>query len=221
MRLVIADDSILLREGLASLLAADGFDIVGQAGDAKGLLELVAKTVPDVALVDIRMPPSYSDEGIRAAGTIDRLHPGVGVLVLSQYIESAYAIRLLEQRTRGRGYLLKDQVADVETLLTAVRSVGEGGSFVDPAVVEQLVGRHREPDALADLTERERELLGLMAAGRSNAAICATLFLSPKTVEGHVRSIFMKLDLPQAGDDHRRVLAVVRYLRSTGETGLG
>ena len=215
MRVALADDSVLLREGISSILAADGFEILAQAGDADELLVAIAADPPDVALVDIRMPPNYADEGIRAAEEIDARFPGVGVLVLSQYVEPGFAMRLLEQRTEGRGYLLKDQVAEAGVLIDAVRTVGGGGSFVDPAVVEQLVGRQRAEDPLAELSAREREILALMAEGRSNAAICSGLWLSPKTVEGHVRNIFLKLGLQPAADDHRRVLAVLRYLRST------
>lgn len=217
MRVIIADDSIIVREGLASLLSADGFEIAGLAADAEALLEAIPGSAPDVTLVDIRMPPDFRDEGIRAAEEIDRRFPGLAVLVLSHFIESDYAMRLLESRTRGRGYLLKDHLAGTETLTHAIRTVAAGGSFVDPAVAERLVVVQRRPDPLADLTPREREILELMAEGRTNSGICSRLYLSPKTVEGYVRSIFMKLDLPPAQDDHRRVLAVLRYLRSTVE----
>jgi len=215
MRVVIADDSILLREGLASLLRAESFEVLATVSTADDLLAALAEVEADVALVDIRMPPSYTDEGVRAAEALDELHPGLGVLILSQYIEPAYAMGLLERRTAGRGYLLKDQLPDVETLLTGVRTVASGGSFVDPSVVKPLLQRKGRDDPLGELSDRELEILGLMAQGRTNAAICSQLYLSPKTVEGHVRNIFMKFNLAPAPDDHRRVLAVLRYLRAT------
>ncbi len=213
MRVILADDAVLLREGVAHVLASSGFDVVGQAGDADELRRLVREHVPDVAVVDIRMPPTNTDEGLRAAIDIRRELPAVGVLVLSQYLESSYAMRLFAGGADGLGYLLKDRVSDLEEFADAVRRVGEGGSVVDPEVVARLVGRPRVESPLAGLTEREQEVLALMAEGRSNQAIEQRLYLSPKTVEGHVRSIFAKLDLVPAPDDHRRVLAVLTYLR--------
>jgi DNA-binding NarL/FixJ family response regulator len=214
MRVVLADDSVLLREGLARLLSEAGFEVAGQAGNADELLEQVAATDPDVAIVDIRMPPD-ADGGLRAARDIRARHPSVAVLVLSQYARPSYAFELLSESAERVGYLLKDRVSDVAELADAVRRVGEGGSVLDPVVVSQLVGRPREgPDAFHDLTDREREVLSLMAEGRSNQAIGRRLFITERTVEKHVKSIFGKLRLPESPDDHRRVLAVVAYLRA-------
>jgi DNA-binding NarL/FixJ family response regulator len=213
VRVVLADDAILFREGVARLLIEADFEVVGQAGDAESLIEIVRAKEPHVAVVDIRMPPSHTTEGLVAALRIRHEQPDVGVLVLSQYVETHYAVRLLGDG-RGRvGYLLKDWVSDVEDFVEAVRRVGCGGSVVDPQVVAQLLRRRRAPDPLVELTDREREVLSLMAEGRSNLAIQQRLFLSKKTVETHVSSIFTKLDLPPAADDHRRVLAVLTYLR--------
>ena len=214
LRVAVADDSVLLREGIVSLLRGAGFDVVAQAGDEDALLRVVDRDDVDVCVVDIKMPPTHTDEGVRAALRIRADHPGVGVLVLSQYAETSYAMRLFAAGANGVGYLLKDRVAEVEALTEAVRRVAEGGSVVDPEVVARMVGRSRSAGPLDGLTEREREVLALMAEGRSNQAIEHRLFLSPKTVEGHVRSIFTKLGLEQAADDHRRVLAVLTYLRS-------
>lgn len=215
MRVVIADDSVLLREGVARLLTEAGIEVVGQAADAEELLREVGKTMPDVAIVDIRMPPTHTDEGVRAAREIRRLHPGIGVLVLSQYVRPSYAFELLADDARGVGYLLKDRVSDLGELSDAVRRVGEGGSALDPSVVAQLVGRRRQGhDALDDLSQREREVLGLMAEGRSNRAIAERLVITERTVEKHVKSIFGKLRLPASEEDHRRVLAVLAYLGS-------
>jgi DNA-binding NarL/FixJ family response regulator len=214
MRVVLADDSILLREGVARLLAEAGFDVVGQAADADELLEQVAAHQPDVAIVDIRMPPD-TDGGLRAAREIRARHPGIGVLVLSQYARPSYAFELLSDNAERVGYLLKDRVGDLHEIADAVRRVGQGGSVLDPVVVSQLVGRRREgPDALEDLSEREREVLSLMAEGRTNQAIAERLFITERTVEKHVKSIFAKLRLPASAEDHRRVLAVLAYLRT-------
>jgi len=214
MRLVLADDSILLREGVARLLVEAGFEVVGQAGDAEELLEQVKAHEPDVAIVDIRMPPD-TDGGLRAAHEIRARYPTVGVLVLSQYARPSYAFELLSDSAERVGYLLKDRVGDLAELADAVRRVGQGGSVLDPVVVSQLVGRPREDtDALHDLSEREREVLSLMAEGRSNQAIAKLLFITERTVEKHVKSIFTKLRLPESPDDHRRVLAVLAHLRT-------
>ena len=214
LRLVLADDAVLVREGVARLLAERGMDVVAQADDADDLLRKVGAHRPDVAIVDIRMPPTHTDEGLRAAEQLAESHPCVGILVLSQYLAPAYAVRLLEQRTAGCGYLLKDRVRDLDEFADSVRRVARGGCVVDPTVVSQLVERERTDNPLDTLSEREREILALMAEGRSNAGIERQLYLSAKTVESHVRSIFSKLSLPPAGDDHRRVLAVLTYLRA-------
>jgi DNA-binding NarL/FixJ family response regulator len=214
VRVVLADDSLLFREGLARLLAESELEVVGQAGDAGDLLALVQSELPDVAIVDIRMPPEHRDEGLVAARQIKQASPAVGVLVLSQYVEVHYAMALVEDRPRGAGYLLKDRVENVDDFVDAVRRVAAGEVVVDPSVVALLVNRAREHDPLDELTAREREVLALMAEGRSNHAISARLFLTARTVESHVRSIFLKLNLPQAPDDHRRVLAVLSHLRA-------
>jgi len=213
MRVVIADDSVLLREGIARLLEDAGFDVVGQAGDAEELLLKVRSYSPQVAIVDIRMPPSHTDEGLRAAREIREKYPDTGVLVLSQYVEPEYALDLLSESAEGVGYLLKDRVADVGEFAAAVRRVGEGGSALDPAVVALLVGRNRKDDPVARLTPREREVLEQMAEGRSNQAISQRLVVTERAVEKHVTSIFGKLRLPADAADHRRVLAVLTYLR--------
>ena len=213
MRVVLADDSVLLREGVARLLADAGFEIVGQADNAEQLLLKVRSYKPDVAIVDIRMPPTHTDEGLRAAREIREKHPGTGVLVLSQYVESEYALDLLADSAEGVGYLLKDRVSDVTEFAAAVRRVGEGGSALDPAVVAQLVGRRRKDDPIDTLTPREREVLGLMAEGRSNQAICERMVVTERAVEKHVTNIFGKLGLPADAADHRRVLAVLAYLQ--------
>jgi DNA-binding NarL/FixJ family response regulator len=201
-------------EGLARLLADSGFDVVGQAENGEQLLLKVRSYDPDVAIVDIRMPPTHTDEGLRAAHEIRAKHPRTGVLVLSQYVEPGYALELLQDSAEGVGYLLKDRVADVDEFTAAVRRVAEGGSALDPTVVSQLVGRNRRDDPLAALTPREREVLGLMAEGRSNQGIAERLVITERAVEKHVTSIFGKLRLPAASADHRRVLAVLTFLRS-------
>jgi DNA-binding NarL/FixJ family response regulator len=212
---VIADDSVLLREGVARLLTEAGFDVVGQAADADELLLEVADKGPDVAIVDIRMPPTHTDEGLRAARQLRSLYPELGVLVLSQFVRPSYAFELLADDASGVGYLLKDRVSDLHELSDAVHRVGEGGSVLDPSVVAQLVGRRRpRNDPIDELTERERDVLALMAEGRSNHAIAERLFITDRTVEKHVKSIFMKLNISATQDDHRRVLAVLAYLGS-------
>jgi DNA-binding NarL/FixJ family response regulator len=214
MRVVLADDSVLLREGIARLLEDSGFEVVGRAGDAEDLLRKVRAHKPDVAIVDIKMPPTHTDEGLQAARTIRAEQPGTAVLVLSQYVEEDYALDLLSGSAEGVGYVLKDRVADVERFLDAIRRVAAGGSALDPEVVSQMLGRRRAVDPLDQLTPREREVLTLMAEGRSNRAISSELVISDRAVEKHVTSIFTKLDLPATGDDHRRVLAVLRYLKA-------
>jgi DNA-binding NarL/FixJ family response regulator len=214
MRLIVAEDSLLFREGLVRLLSDQGFDVIAQTDNADDLVRRVGGLRPDVALVDIRMPPTFTDEGLQAALQLGEGHPEVGVVVLSQYVESGYAMRLLENGSAGRGYLLKDRVSDLNTFAESIRRVGAGGSVVDPEVVASLVGRRRDSAPLDELTEREREILALMAEGRSNAGICERLCLSTRTVESHVRTIFRKLALEEAHDDHRRVLAVLTYLRA-------
>jgi len=212
VRVVIAEDSLLLREGLATLLTEAGFDVVARASDAEDLLLKVRSYKPDVVITDVRMPPTQTDEGAAAAETIRAEHPEIGVLLLSQGVEVKRALRLFSDDRGGFGYLLKDRVVDVEDFLDAVRRVARGGTAVDPEVVAQLVGRHRPDDPLDELTERERAVLALMAEGRSNQGIGKTLFLSPKTVETHIHAIFQKLGLEAGADDHRRVLAVLAYL---------
>jgi DNA-binding NarL/FixJ family response regulator/class 3 adenylate cyclase len=213
LRVVLAEDSVLLREGIARLLADAGFEIVGQSATADDLLLKVRSYSPDVVITDIRMPPTQTDEGLRAAQEIRTTYPGVGVLVLSQYVEPSYAMELLADSAEGVGYLLKDRVADVDEFVAAVRRVAEGGSALDPALVTQLVGRRRREDPLDDLTPREREVLELMAEGRSNRGIAQRLVVTERAVEKHVTSIFTKLRLPPASEDHRRVLAVLAFLR--------
>ena len=215
MRIVVADDAVILREGLARLLEEAGFEVVGLAADADELCALVERSTPDVAIVDIRMPPTHTDEGLRAAKLIRARWPQVGILVLSQYVQARYAVELLAQGTERVGYLLKDRVSDLDELSTSVRRIGAGGSVLDPAVVAQLVGQRRKGNTpLEDLTERELEVLALMAEGRSNKAIAERLFITEHTVEKHVKNIFATLRLPQSDDDHRRVLAVVTFLNA-------
>ena len=213
MRVVIADDEVLLREGLERLLLEAGFVVVGKVGTAEELLRKVDVARPDVAIVDIRMPPSHTDEGIVAAQAIRDAHPEVAVLVLSHHLESRYAMRLIEQHPGGAGYLLKQRVSNLGVLTDALERLRDGECVVDPTIVARLFKRARPARELAELTEREREVLALMAEGRSNKAISARLFLSPKTVEAHVKHIFTKLELDESPDDHRRVLAVLAYLR--------
>jgi DNA-binding NarL/FixJ family response regulator len=210
MRVVIAEDSVLLREGLTRLLAEAGHDVVAAAAEAEEFLRAVAEHEPDIVVVDVRMPPTFTDEGLRAALVVRSRWPAVGVLVLSQYVEERYATELLSGRPRGVGYLLKDRVADLGEFLDALDRVASGGSALDPEVVAQLLARSRHP--LAALTPRERDVLALMAEGRTNAAIAGTLFVSGGAVEKHINSIFAKLGLAPADSDHRRVLAVLRYL---------
>jgi DNA-binding NarL/FixJ family response regulator len=214
VRVVVAEDSVLLREGLVRLLQEGGFDVVGQAGDGEDLLRKVNAHRPDVAVVDVRMPPSHTDEGLRAALAIRAEHPECGVLVLSQYVEERYAMELVAASEGGVGYLLKDRVGDIERFTESVRRVAEGGSALDPEVVARLLGRRRREDPLAELTPREREVLELMAEGRSNQAIAEQLVITERAVEKHVTSIFAKLALSPTAEDHRRVLAVLAYLRS-------
>jgi len=209
---VIADDAVLLREGAARLLEEAGFEVVGQAGDADDLMRKVRAHKPDVAVIDVRMPPDNSDDGLRAALSIRQELPDVGILLLSQYVEDRYIGELLAGGTEGVGYLLKDRVGEVERFTEAVQRIGRGGSVLDPEVVAQMVGRREEP--LSELTDREREVLALMAEGYSNRAIAETIFVSERAVERHVTSIFSKLGLEATGQEHRRVLAVLRYLQS-------
>ena len=214
MRVVLADDAVLFREALASALTAAGVEVVGQAGDADGLMQLVAADAPDVAVVDVRMPPTRTTEGLDAAAAIRELHPSVGLLILSQDVETRHVMRLLRDTPQGVGYLLKDRVGNLAEFGAAPERVGRGGSAVDPEVVSTLLGRGRGPGPLDELTPRERQVLELMADGRSNAAIADRLVLTEKTVEGNVRIILSKLGLEPAAEDHRRVLAVLTYLRN-------
>jgi DNA-binding NarL/FixJ family response regulator len=214
MRLLIAEDSVLLREGLVRLLESGGHEVVAQAGDFDDLLRKARAHRPDVALVDIKMPPDHTDEGIRAAHAIRAELPGTGVLVLSQYLDDAYAVDLLDAGSEGVGYLLKDRVTDLDALLDAVQRVGAGGSAIDPEVVRELLGRRRNDDPLEALTPRERDVLALMAEGLANKGIADRLVVTEKAVERHVTSIFSKLLIDAAPDEHRRVLAVLAYLRA-------
>jgi len=215
MRVALADDAVILREGLARLLQEAGFDVVGQAADADGLVELVERTRPDVAVIDIRMPPTHTDEGLRAAKVIRERWPTIGLLILSQHVNARYALELLSGGTDGVGYLLKERVADLNDLTTSINRIGDGGSVLDPVVVGELVGRRRQAgNPLEYLTEREKEVLALIAEGRSNRAIAERLFVTEHTVEKHIKNIFGALRLPQSPDDHRRVLAVITYLNS-------
>jgi DNA-binding NarL/FixJ family response regulator len=213
LRVVVVDDAVLFREGVARVLKEAGFDVVAQLGDAAALLDRVRAEPPDVVVVDIRMPPTHTTEGLDAARTLRARHPDLGILVLSAHVEPHYALQLIENNARGAGYLLKERVADLDELTDAVRRVAAGGLVIDPSVVAQLVGRRRTRSPLETLTDREREVLAVMAEGRSNQAICQRLHLSPKTVEAYVRSVFTKLELHQGNDDNRRVLAVLAFLR--------
>ncbi|MGA8336268.1 MAG: response regulator transcription factor [Solirubrobacteraceae bacterium] len=213
MRVVIADDELLLREGLERLLTEAGITVLGKVGNAAELLRKVKLTAPDVAIVDIKMPPTHTDEGLVAADQIRSAHPQTAVLVLSHYLDSRYAMRLIEQHPAGVGYLLKERVSDLALLTDALARLHEGECVIDPTIVARLLRRHQPPSELDQLSDRERELLALIAEGRSNKGICDRLYLSPKTVEGHVKHIFQKLDITESPDDHRRVLAVITYLR--------
>jgi len=214
VRVVIADDAVLFREGLARVLAEGGFDVVAQAGDADELRRQVDELEPDVAVLDVRMPPTQTDEGTRLAKELHERHPQVGVLLLSQVVEARHALDLLRDHPDGFGYLLKDRVVEIDEFLDSVRRVGRGGTAIDPEVVGQLLGRRRDDDPLAILTAREREVLRLMAEGLSNRGICERLVLSPKTIETHISNIFLKLGIRDATDDHRRVRAVLTFLRA-------
>ena len=216
MRIVIAEDTVLLREGLAGLLEDAGHEVVGRAGDAETLLALVGEHAPDLAVVDVRMPPSYDDEGTRAASEIRRSHPETAVLVLSQHVETRHIVELVTEGG-GFGYLLKDRVLDVDDFLDAARRVSDGGSALDPQVVARLIAEPKRRTALDELTPREREVLSLMAEGRTNGGIARRLWLTEKTVETHVRTILMKLGLQTSDDDNRRVLAVLAYLQVKGQ----
>jgi DNA-binding NarL/FixJ family response regulator len=214
MRVVVADDVLLTRQGIVRLLRDAGIEVVAEAEDADGLLRQVRLAHPDVAVVDIRMPPTHTDEGLVAAQTIRAEHPQVGVLVLSQYVEPSYALRLLQEHPEQVGYLLKERVFDIATVVDALRRIMDGETVIDPTIVARLVGRRRRRDPLADLSEREREVLGLIAEGMSNRAIAARLYVTERTVEAHVTQIFQKLRLPESPDQHRRVLAVLAFLRA-------
>jgi DNA-binding NarL/FixJ family response regulator len=212
LRVVVADDHVLLRRGVVSMLELQGFDVVAQAGDADELTRKVGAHRPDVAVVDIRMPPTNTDDGLRAAVAIRHAHPDVGVLVLSQYIEADYALELIGADARGVGYLLKDRISDIEEFADAIRRVADGGSVLDPEVVRWMLGRQRETSALAELTPREHEVLGLLAEGCSNEGVARRIFITQRAVEKHVTAIMSKLDLPPEPEAHRRVLAVLAYL---------
>ena len=214
LRVAIAEDTVLLREGIARLLEEAGFEIVGQSSTADDLLLKVRSYHPDVAIIDIRMPPTHTDEGLRAAKTIRDQHPDVGVLVLSEYLEPTYAMEVISDNAEGVGYLLKQRVSELDDFASAVRRVAEGGSALDPAIVTQLVGRRRRDDPISNLTPREREVLELMAEGRSNQAIAERLVVTERAVEKHVTNIFGKLKLTATPEDHRRVLAVLAFLGS-------
>jgi len=215
VRVVVADDSMLTREGIVRLLDEAGVDVVAEADDAESLLRHVRLARPDAAIVDIRMPPTHTDEGLVAAQAIRSEHPNVGVLVLSQYVEASYAMRLLEEHPERVGYLLKDRVFDVAILVDALRRIADDETVIDPTIVSRLIGRRRREDPLTELTEREREVLGLIGEGLSNKGIAHRLFITERTVEAHVKQIFLKLDLVADPESHRRVLAVLAYLRAS------
>jgi DNA-binding NarL/FixJ family response regulator len=214
VRVVVADDSMLTREGIVRLLRDAGIEVVAEAEDADALLRHVGSARPDVAIVDIRMPPTHTDEGLVAVRAIRADHPEVGALLLSQYVEPSYAMRLLEDQPERVGYLLKDRVQDIAVVIDALRRIADGETVIDPTIVSRLLGRRRREDPVERLTEREREVLGLIAEGMSNKAIAARLFVTERTVEAHVTQIFQKLGLPESPDQHRRVLAVLAFLRA-------
>ncbi len=214
MRVIVADDEVLLREGLARLLTEAGFEVAGKAGDAPELLRLVERRRPDLVVVDIKMPPTHTDEGLAAAAEIGERHPAIGVLVLSHYLEPRYAMRLLDEHPKGAGYLLKDRVSDIAVLADALRRIGEGECVIDPTIVARSMRSRGATSPLDDLTPRERDVLAQLAEGRSNSAIARTLFIAERTVEAHTTQIFQKLSLDDSGDVHRRVSAVLAYLRS-------
>ncbi len=214
MRVVVADDVMLTRQGIVRLLRDAGIEVVAEAQDAQSLLHHVRVARPDVALVDIRMPPTHTDEGLVAAQAIRAEHPQVGVLLLSHYVEPGYATRLIQEHPERVGYLLKERVFDIATVVDALRRIVEGETVIDPTIVSRLLGRRRRADPLADLSARERQVLGLIAEGMSNRAIAARLFVTERTVEAHVTQIFQKLRLPESPDQHRRVLAVLAFLRA-------
>jgi DNA-binding NarL/FixJ family response regulator len=214
VRVVVADDVMLTREGIVRLLDDAGIDVVAEAEDAEGLLRHVRLTSPDVAIIDIRMPPTHTDEGLVAAQRIRAEQPEVGVLVLSQYVEPSYAMRLIEDHPERVGYLLKERVFDITTVVDALRRIVDGETVIDPTIISRLVGRRRREDPVSQLTEREREVLGLVAEGMSNRAIAGRLFVTERTIEAHITQIFQKLGLPESADQHRRVLAVLAFLRA-------
>jgi len=215
VRIVIADDELLLREGLSRLLGEMGLEVVGTAATSADLLRLIEASAPDIVVVDIRMPPTYTDEGIVAAREIGARHPETGVLVLSHHLDTRFATRLLEEHPERVGYLLKERISDIAVLTDALHRIADGECVIDSTIVSRLVRRRRDPDPLDELTEREREVLGLMAEGRSNHAIATRLVVGDKAIEAHVHNVFMKLNLAETPDDHRRVLAVLAYLRGT------
>lgn len=213
MRVIVADDSVLFREGMARILGEVGFEVIGQAGNGAELIAHVRRDAPEVVITDLRMPPNFTDEGIEAAAEIRSFAPNVGLMLLSQYVEVHHALRLMDEFNGAVGYLLKDRVSDLNSFAGDVRRVAAGQVVIDQELVSRLVGRRRERDPLAELTDRERQVLALMAQGLTNAALCEELFVSPKTVEGYIRNVFIKLGLQPGERDHRRVLAVLQFLR--------